>query len=65
VQIVQFGSEAAKYGLAAGDEVLAVVIPAQRIDPYWMTIPAFFVLAGICMLQLRRKRHQLKLAVAH
>jgi hypothetical protein len=53
---VKFGSEAAKYGLAAGDKVTAVVIPAQRPDRFWFTIPAFLLLGGIVFLQRRRKQ---------
>jgi TRAP transporter 4TM/12TM fusion protein len=55
VQSVSFGSEAAKYGLAAGDEILAVLIPAHRPSRYWFAIPALLLLAGVVMLQLRRR----------
>jgi TRAP transporter 4TM/12TM fusion protein len=58
---VKFGSEAAKYGLTAGDKVTAVVVPAQRPDRFWFTIPAFVMLGLIVLLQRRRKQ---KLAVA-
>jgi len=56
VQSVSFGSEASKYGLAAGDEVLAVLVPAHRPSRYWFAIPALLLLGGIVLLQLRRKR---------
>src|SRR6185369_5821371 len=35
VQTVRFGSEAAKYGVAAGDEITAVLIATQRPSRYW------------------------------
>src|SRR5581483_11674493 len=53
---VKFGSEAAKYGLAAGDKVTAVLIPTERVDRFWFTIPAFVLLGLIVLLQLRRKK---------
>jgi len=64
VKLVSFGSEAAKYGLAPGDEVTAVLVPAHRPSRYWFTIPALLLLGGIVLLQLQRRRHQFKLAVA-
>jgi TRAP-type uncharacterized transport system fused permease subunit len=63
IQGVRFGSEAAKYGLAAGDEVTAVLLPAQRPSRYWFAIPALLVLGGLIVLQRRRRRY--KLAPAH
>jgi hypothetical protein len=63
VQTVKFGSEAAKYGLAPGDRVTAVLIPAERPSRYWFAIPGFLLLAIILLLQRRRKR-QLKPALA-
>jgi len=62
VSLISFGSEAAKYGLAPGDEVSAVLVPAHRPSRYWFAIPALLLLAGIILLQ--RRRHQFKLAVA-
>jgi TRAP transporter 4TM/12TM fusion protein len=56
VQSVKFGSEAAKYGLAAGDEINAVLVPADRPNRYWLVLPALAVLAGIVLLQRRRQR---------
>ncbi len=53
---VKFGSEAAKYGLAAGDKVTAVLIPTQRPDRYWFAIPAFALLGLLIFLQRRRKK---------
>ncbi|WIM12087.1 TRAP transporter permease [Enhydrobacter sp.] len=55
VQTVRFGSEAAKYGLAAGDTITAVLVKADRPSRYWASIPAFLLLAVIVLLQLRRR----------
>jgi hypothetical protein len=63
VQTVKFGSEAAKYGLAPGDTVTAVLTPAERPNRYWFAIPGVALLAIILLLQRRRKR-QLKPAMA-
>jgi len=62
ISLVSFGSEAAKYGLAPGDEITAVLVPAHRASRYWFAIPALLLLAGIILLQ--RRRYQFKLAVA-
>ncbi len=55
VQRVAFGSQAAQYGLTAGDEVTAVLVPAHRPSRYWFAIPALVLLAGIVLLQTRRR----------
>jgi hypothetical protein len=55
IQLVRFGSEAAKYGLSPGDEITAVVVPTERPDRYWFTLPALLLLAGIIVLQRRRR----------
>jgi TRAP transporter 4TM/12TM fusion protein len=52
---VKFGSEAAKYGLSGGDKITAVLTPANRPDRFWLTIPAFLLLAGVVLLQRRRR----------
>ncbi len=57
IQAVKFGSEAAKYGLAAGDEITSVLVPANRPSRYWLAIPAFALLAAVVFFQRRRKRH--------
>jgi hypothetical protein len=44
--LVSFGSEAAKYGLAPGDEVIAVLAPADRPNRYWFVVPALLLLAA-------------------
>lgn len=56
VQSVGFGSETAKYGLTQGDEILGVLVPAKRPDPFWFTIPAFLLFGLILLLQWRRSR---------
>ena len=54
IQTVRFGSEAARYGLAPGDEITAVLVPAPRPSRYWFAMPALALLAGIVALQRRR-----------
>lgn len=56
VQSVRFGSEARKFGLQQGDEVRAVVVPAERASPYWFTLPAFAIFGLILWAQARRRR---------
>jgi TRAP-type uncharacterized transport system fused permease subunit len=55
VRTVDFGSEAAKYGLAAGDEITAALTAADRPNRYWFALPGFALLAVLVMLQLRRR----------
>ena len=62
VKLVTFGSEAAKYGLAAGDEITAVLVPAHRPSRYLFALPALVLLIGIIVLQ--RRRRQFNLAIA-
>lgn len=56
VQTVRFGSEASKYGLAGGDKITSVLVPAERMSRYWFIIPALALLTIIVLLQLRRRR---------
>jgi hypothetical protein len=56
VQAVRFGSEATKYGLAAGDEIIAVLVPTDRPSRYWFAVPALLLLWGIIALQRRRQQ---------
>jgi hypothetical protein len=58
VESVRFGSEAAKYGLSAGDRVRSVLVPADRPSRYWFTIPALGLRAVIVLLQRRRQTSQ-------
>jgi len=53
---VRFGSQATKFGLATGDEVIAVLIPAERPNRYWLALPALLILAGVVLLQRRRQQ---------
>jgi TRAP transporter 4TM/12TM fusion protein len=62
VREVRFGSDAAKYGLAAGDEITAVLVPADRISRYWLTVPALLLFGLILLLQLHRKRSAVTMA---
>jgi TRAP transporter 4TM/12TM fusion protein len=62
LQTVRFGSEAAKYGLAPGDEVTAVLVPADRPSRFWFALPALAVLGAIVLLQRRRRAHKVALA---
>jgi TRAP transporter TAXI family solute receptor len=55
IQYNDFGSEAAKYGLAAGDEVTAVLTAADRPNRYWFALPGVALLAVLILLQLRRR----------
>jgi TRAP transporter 4TM/12TM fusion protein len=55
VAAVRFGSEAAKFGLSAGDEIKAVYVPADRANPYWTAVPALALLGLIVLLQRRRR----------
>jgi TRAP transporter 4TM/12TM fusion protein len=59
VKLVSFGSEAGKYGLAPGDEIMSVLVPAERMSRYWFAIPALLLLAGIVLAQLRRRAPKL------
>jgi hypothetical protein len=60
---VRFGSEAAKFGLSAGDEIKAVYRPAARPSPYWMAVPALLLLLLLLLLQRRRRAPALNPAV--
>ena len=62
ISLVSFGSEAAKYGLAPGDQITSVLVPTDRASRYWFAIPALLLLGGVVLLQ--RRRQQLKLVVA-
>jgi hypothetical protein len=60
VGLVSFGSEAAKYGLAPGDEVIAVLVPSDRPSRFWFVLPALLLLVVVVMLQRRRIQHSAK-----
>ncbi|QDO96272.1 TRAP transporter fused permease subunit [Ferrovibrio terrae] len=60
---IKFGSGAKRVGLEGGFTVEHVLLPADRPSKHLVYIPAFILLAGIVMLQLRRRKTA-KLAVA-
>jgi TRAP transporter 4TM/12TM fusion protein len=64
VQSVRFGSEAAKYRLITGDQIVAALAPADRMSRFWFTLPALALFAAIILLQRRRKQ-QPAVALAH
>jgi Domain of unknown function (DUF3394) len=64
VQTVRFGSEAAKYGVAPGDEITAVLVPSDRPNRYWFAVPALLLLAVIIVLQRRRTTPRLDIPSA-
>jgi Domain of unknown function (DUF3394)/Tripartite ATP-independent periplasmic transporter, DctM component len=52
---VRLGSQAAKYHIQPGDEILALVLPADRPSPEWLMVPSLALLALVIWLQRRRK----------
>ncbi len=48
--------EARKYRLQQGDEIKAVIVPAERASPYWFTLPALALFGLIILAQRRRQR---------
>ncbi len=56
VDNVMFNSPAGKQGIDFDWEVLEVQVRADRMAKEWFILPAFLVLGGIAVLQLRRKR---------
>jgi hypothetical protein len=56
---VRPGSEAARLKLRPGDKVESVSVPNERPSPFWFTIPAILALAGLAMLQRRRRETRL------
>jgi TRAP transporter 4TM/12TM fusion protein len=61
---VRPGSEAARLKLRPGDKVESVSVPNERPSPFWFTIPAILALAGLAMLQRRRRGETLVRAPA-
>ena len=59
VKIVNLDSEAGKYDLAPGDEIVSVLVPTERISRYWFAVLALLLPAGIVLLQLRRRMPKL------
>ena len=62
---VRFGSEAAKLNLSVGDEIKSVYVSAERINPYWLAIPAYAIIALIFLLQRRRRPALLRNTAVH
>ena len=54
VMTVEFGSKAAKLGLAPGQKIVGVEVATQRPDKEWMFIPAAVLLLLIVLLQRAR-----------
>jgi TRAP transporter 4TM/12TM fusion protein len=61
---VRLGTSVAKAGIAPGDTVIAVLTPADRISPYWLTLPAMLLMGLVVWLQLSRRRHHRRVAQA-
>ena len=55
---VQFGSRAEKPGVELAFKVSAIELPAHRPDKAWMFIPALGLLAGVVLIQVRRRKHE-------
>ena len=63
VASVRPGSEAARLKIRPGDRVENVVVPNLRPSPFLFAIPAFAALAGVALLQRRRRRQSVPSAV--
>lgn len=61
---VDFGSKGAKIGLAQGQKIVAVEVPADRPRKEWMFVPALALLGLVVWSQRRRMRHAGGAAVA-
>jgi TRAP transporter 4TM/12TM fusion protein len=59
---VRPGSEAARLKLRPGDKVESVSVPNERPSPFWFAIPALLVLAGVALVQRRRRAVAVALA---
>lgn len=56
VDLVRFASPAEKLGVGFDWQVLGAEVAQERIDPYWLYLPAFLLTLLIARGQLRRKR---------
>jgi hypothetical protein len=54
---VDFGSKGAKIGLAQGQKIVAVEVPADRPRKEWMFVPALLLLGLVVWSQRRRMQH--------
>jgi TRAP transporter 4TM/12TM fusion protein len=59
---VRPGSEAARLKLRPGDKVESVSVPNERASPFLFAIPALIVLAGLALIQRRRRAVPVALA---
>jgi len=56
VDLVRFASPAEKLGVGFDWQVLGAEVAQERIDPYWLYLPAFLLTLLIARGQVRRKR---------
>jgi len=61
---VRPGSEAARLKLLPGDKIDALIVHSERPNPFLFAIPALFALAGIVLIQRRRRARTLEFAPA-
>jgi len=61
---VRLGSQAAKLGIRQGDEVVGLLVPAQRASPQWFMLPAVLLFGAVVLLQWRRRTGGAKAAPA-
>jgi len=52
---VRFGSAAKRVGLEPGYKLVAIDVPANRPNPAWFYVPALVLLAGVYLVQRRRR----------
>ncbi|UCI21765.1 TRAP transporter permease [Mesorhizobium sp. B2-1-8] len=64
VGIVRLGSQAAKFGLQPGDEIIGVMVPSSRPSRYWFVLPALLLFGLVFWLQRRRRADSLAAAAA-
>ena len=55
VGAVRLGSQAGKFGLQFGDQIIGVKVPAERPSRYWFTLPGLLLLGFVFWLQRRRR----------
>jgi len=53
---VRPSSEAAKLQVRSGNEVIGVMVPNERPNPYWVSAPAILLYGLIILWQIRRRR---------
>ncbi|HEX9720045.1 MAG TPA: TRAP transporter permease [Ramlibacter sp.] len=58
VSQVEFGSKAAKLGLAPGQKIVSIELPAERPPKEWMALPAAALLLLVMGLQRARGRRE-------